>query len=612
MSNAALKRKQEICEAISAKDVFRSFWQVAYKYRMLIAFIYASDIAAQILSIVIPLYYKKFFDLITASGSTSTVAPELIHIIVVVLALSAASWVCMRFVFFGTNRWESTVMAELKQQAFDYMIEHSYRFFANNFTGSLVQRVNRYSRALEAIGDTVVFNVIPLSIKIFGVLIVLYFVSPPIMLILLVILCIFLVFNYFFSQWKLKYNIERAAADSLTTGVLSDAITNHTTIQLFTGGEAERQHFKEVSNNQARITRFTWDLDAIVDGIQALFIIFAEFLLFWFAIQYWVAGKITVGTFVLIQIYLLGLGGQLWNFSRIIRNFYESTADAKEMVEILQLPHEITDARDAQSLSISGGSIEFKSVEFNFNQTRPVLKKINLQIPGGQKVALVGPSGAGKSTIVKLLLRMFDVTSGSISVDGQNIQHVTQESLRTNISLVPQDPILFHRSLMDNIRYGKRDASDEEVIAASRLAHCHEFITSLPDGYNTKVGERGIKLSGGERQRVAIARAILRNAPILILDEATSSLDSQSETLIQDALKNLMQGKTTIAIAHRLSTIRQMDRILVIDSGTIIEDGTHEELTNKKDTLYNALWTLQAGGFLRDSEEIIKTIKQKK
>ena len=262
---------------------------------------------------------------------------------------------------------------------------------------------------------------------------------------------------------------------------------------------------------------------------------------------------------------------RLWDFGRIIRNIYESFADSKEMVEILETPYEVKDIPNAKTLKVAGGQIEFKDISFAFNETRTVLKNINLNIKSGEKIALIGPSGAGKSTIVKLLMRMYDLTSGTIEIDNQNVKEVTQDSLRQNISLVPQDPILFHRTLMENIRYGKGKATNEEVMAAAKLAHCDEFIDTLPLKYETHVGERGIKLSGGERQRVAIARAILKNAPILVLDEATSSLDSHSESLIQDALNNLMEDKTTIVIAHRLSTIARADRIVVMDKGEIVE-----------------------------------------
>ena len=281
---------------------------------------------------------------------------------------------------------------------------------------------------------------------------------------------------------------------------------------------------------------------------------------------------------------------RVWDFGRMMRHIFERLADASEMTEILNTQHEIRDARDAKTLEVTDGKIEFIDVDFFYHKTRNILKRFNLTIAPREHVALIGPSGAGKTTVVKVLLRMHDIAGGKIRIDGQRITQVTQESLWRATSLVPQDPILFHRSLLENIRYGKPDATDAEVIEAAKAANCHEFISSFPDGYGTFVGERGVKLSGGERQRVAIARAILRNAPILVLDEATSSLDSESERLIQEALDTL--------IAHRLSTIKKMDRIVVMDEGRVVEEGTHGSLTKQKTSLYKKLWQLQAGGFI--------------
>ena len=278
------------------------------------------------------------------------------------------------------------------------------------------------------------------------------------------------------------------------------------------------------------------------------------------------------------------------------------------MVEVMLLKHEIKDLPSAKKLLVKKGEIEFKDLGFSFSKTHEALKNINLIIKPGEKVALIGPSGAGKTTFVKLLLRLHSPTMGQILIDGQDISEVTQESLRENISMVPQDPVLFHRTLTENISYGKRNATKKEIEKVAKSAHCDEFIKDLPAGFETYVGERGIKLSGGERQRVAIARAILKNAPILILDEATSSLDSASEMLIQDALNNLMNNKTTIVIAHRLSTIQKMDRIIVIDNGEIIEQGNHNELLKNKNSLYKKLWELQAGGFLKTIDNEDETI----
>jgi len=418
---------------------------------------------------------------------------------------------------------------------------------------------------------------------------------------MLIWVILFIVVNYFFSNWKIKYDIARAEKETQVTAALSDSVTNHPTVQSFAGAAFESKRFGKVNKALRKATRLQWNIDAVVEAVQALLFIGIEFALFYFAIKGWQNGTVSIGTFVLIQSYLIQLIMQMWDLGRVIRTVYESFADAKEMVEILETPYEIQDVDDAKKLQVNKGGIVVDSVGFSFNKTRKVLRGINITIQPGEKVALIGPSGAGKSTLVKLLMRLYDIQEGEILIDNQPIHKVTQKSLRDSISLVPQDTILFHRPIAENIRYGKRNATDEEVKRAAKLAHCEEFIKDFPEGYKTYVGERGVKLSGGERQRVAIARAILKDAPILILDEATSSLDSHSEMLIQDALEKLMKGKTTIVIAHRLSTIQKMDRIIVIDNGGVVEEGSHDELLAKKNSVYKKLWDVQAGGFLKDA-----------
>ncbi len=586
-----------------AGDVLKVFWKAMEGYRTGFFVTCAMLVVTNGLQTIIPIYYKRFFDVLTNATDKQASSMSLVHILFIILGINALIWVAYRGATFLQNYSQMRTIAKLKQNAFDYMIGHSYTFFANNFTGSLTQRVNRLARAFDRLMDRLVWSIIPIIVMVVGVIIVLWNVSILIAFIIVGVAAFFLIFNYFFSQWKLKYDLKSASADSETTGLLSDDITNHSAIQLFTARNKESKNFRETTDEQARLSILTWNLAGIVDMTRGVVLIIAEFFLFYFAIQMWQRGEITIGTFVLIQAYFIGLGSRLWDLSRIIRDIYEGFADAKEMVDILLEPHEIKDVPTATELKVTEGKIEYKDLVFSYNETRTVLNKINVSIKPGEKVALIGPSGAGKSTFVRLLLRFYDPTSGGIYIDGQNILHATQDSLRENVSLVPQDPILFHRTLKENIGYGKKDATDGEIVQAAKLAHADDFIKSLPLGYETYVGERGIKLSGGERQRVAIARAILKNAPILILDEATSSLDSESEHLIQDALDTLMKNKTVIVIAHRLSTIRKMDRIIVVDNGQILEEGTHTELLEKDGSLYKKLWNLQAGGFIPEEGE---------
>lgn len=544
-----------------------------------------------------PVLYKLFFDRL-AEGDVS---PEsfniLVGILYGILALWILHWICSQVTHFGTNWLQPRMMADLEQTSYEYLQRHSYRFFANNFAGSLVRKVHRLSRAFEKLHDSITFKIIPLSILAIGNLTVLYIRDPRIAYILFTWMAVFVVLNTVFAVWKQKYDVQKAKVDSEVTGTLSDGITNNINVMLFTGHTHENALYKNVTERLRRWQTFLWSVNGVVDATQAGMMVFIEFFIFLFAARLWQEGVLTIGDFALIQGYLLGLFMKLWDFNRVLRDVYEAFADAREMVEILETPHEVQDRPGAKLLDVKKGQIEFSGVVFGFEK-RPVLKDFHMKIRPGEKIALVGPSGAGKSTITKLLFRFYDVKKGKILIDGQDISRVTQDSLREHISLVPQEPILFHRTLMENIRYGRRDATDEEVMEAARQAHCDDFIKDLSKGYETFVGERGIKLSGGERQRVAIARAILKNAPILVLDEATSSLDSESESLIQDALRELMKGKTTIVIAHRLSTIMLMDRIIVIDGGQVVDQGTHIQLLKKKTGIYKKLWDIQAGGFI--------------
>lgn len=554
-----------------------------------------SIIVASTLEVVAPFYYKKFFDELT----TDPVRETLVKILMVVLVIHLISWIFFRIAFFANSFFQTSIMRDLANFCFAYLHKHSFSFFNNNFVGSLVKKVNRFYRAFEGIADALTWEFLPVFIEVVLISVVLFTRSSLLGYIIIGWVVVYCSVNYFFSIYKLKYDIKRTEYESKVTGIMADTITNHVNVKLFCGYSRERNYFGKWTKELNDLRRFTWDLNNIFDAVQTLLMIGLEIGIFYFAIDLFDSGVLTTGDFVLIQAYLITVFRRLWGFGRIIRHFYERLADAEEMTEVLDQAHEIVDIKNAKNLAVSSGLIEFDNVTFCYRQTRKVLNKFNLKIEPGERIALVGPSGAGKSTVVKLLLRLYNVSSGEIKIDGQDIAKVTQESLWKNVGLVPQDTILFHRTLKQNIRYGKPNATNKEIINASKLAHCHEFIKSFPENYSTYVGERGVKLSGGERQRVAIARAILRNAPILILDEATSSLDSESEGLIQDALGKLMKDKTVIVIAHRLSTIMKMDRIVVIDKEGIVEQGTHAELLKKGKTgIYQKLWKLQAGGFI--------------
>ncbi len=584
------------------KSVLRVFWNIAKKYNLILFFLLFTTTIGGIIGIITPLFYKQFFDILTTAKGTQAV-PDLVKVLLFILGMNGLSWVAYRTATFLDSYYHSHMTARIKQHAFQYLMHHSYSFFANNFGGALVQKVNRLARSFERILDRFIWDLIPMVVRVGGITIALWYLNRTIAIALLVWTVLFIVMHYFLSNWKLKYDETRAEKESKTSAVLADAITNHTTIQLFTGLSEEFKRYYTITEEHAKSVLKAWNISNTIEAIQTAFFVFIEFALLYLGVKYWSLGLITIGTIVLLQTYLGNIISRLWDFGRVIRDVYEAIGDAKEMVDILELPHEIKDAKDSKPLKIKKGEIEFKDVKFQFPSQKQVLKGVSLKINPGEKIAFIGPSGAGKSTLVRLLFRLYELKEGSITIDNQNIANVTQESLRGKISLVPQDPVLFHRTLLENIRYGRKDATDAEVQRVAKLAHCDEFINRLPKRYDTFVGERGIKLSGGERQRVAIARAMLKNAPILVLDEATSSLDSHSEALIQDALEKLMKNKTTMVIAHRLSTIRKMNRIIVIDKGKILEQGTHSQLVKKNSSLYKKLWTLQAGGFVGTEKE---------
>lgn len=577
------------------KLVLKYFWQVIKKFKISFFAVIIFTILFSALDVYVPLQYLKLWNVLSINDFSLVNTAK--FIIILILILKFSGWVIRRISGFALAYFEASVMSGLREQAFSYMIEHSHTFFANNFSGSLTQKIHKYARAFEQLTDRLASDGLPLIVRVVGTVMAIYTLFPKYALILGIFCVVFLLTTLIYMRFKLKYDIAATLADTKTSGVLSDSISNYSSIQLFTGHSYEKTRTNETIREQRKTTLFNWNLWEGLTTIQSFYLVAIEFIIFWLAVGDWKIGLMTLPIMVLLQNYLVRLADNLWSFTFIIRVYHDSFANAQEMALIMDTPYEIID-QPTETVKKINGEVVFDNVNYTYkNNTNKVLDNFSLKIPAGQKIAIVGSSGAGKTTFVRLLMRLFNLSSGEIMIDGIDISKISQKNLREQIGFVPQDPVLFHRTLKENIRYGRRDATDKEVFRAAHLAHCDDFIDKLPYGYETYVGERGVKLSGGERQRVAIARAILKDAPILILDEATSSLDSHSESLIQDALQKLIQGKTTIVIAHRLSTVRQMDRIIVIEKGEIIEDGTHDELSNKKSGLYKKLWDLQAGGF---------------
>ncbi|MES2205138.1 MAG: ABC transporter ATP-binding protein [Pseudomonadota bacterium] len=490
--------------------------------------------------------------------------------------------------------------ANIREAVFKYATSHSHEYFSSNFAGNLAKKLADLSTSCQTILEIICFNGITALTGTIIVLVMMWQTSPVFAAILAAWICLHFCIIFLFFQRGNKLSAIHSEAVSALSGKIVDVFSNMLNARLFARSRFEAEYLKKFQDdeiNKAKAATWVVEKMRICLGFNGLAMMFGMI----YGLLYgWVHHWVTLGDFTQVLMQAFWLLGWMWYISFQMTMFSRELGTVSNALALVNQAHDLVDKPDAPSLVIQNGNITFNAVAFAYNKNGNVFKNLNVKIPAGEKIGLVGFSGSGKTTFVNLILRFYDIQSGSITIDDQNIANVTQDSLRSQIAMIPQDPALFHRTLMENIRYGRLDATDEEVIQASKLAHCDEFIEKLDDQYEALVGERGIKLSGGQRQRIAIARAMLKNAPILILDEATSALDSVTEKLIQQSLHALMQGKTTIVIAHRLSTLADMDRILVFDKGEIIEEGTKDSLL-KTGGHFAKLWAMQTDGFLPES-----------
>lgn len=530
------------------------------------------------------------------------------------ILLVPAALIILNFIIFDNVTWRGInyiwakyvpiIQNKIIAQTLDYALSHSHGFYQDSLSGKI-------SKQITNLGDGVIRIITHTSANFLrGISLVLtafvtaYFVNPIFCLILVVWFMAFAGISILMSKKIVLLSDALASTESIVVGELVDSLSNHNNVRIFSRKSYENLRMIPFFGNQQKAYTkthlYSTFLYCIQGGLITIMMAFSTFSL----VYLYGKGLVTVGDFALILGLSMETGHMMWFTMSEVDELNKEVGKCKQSLSSLILPIEILDTPDARALKCTQGQITFDKVHFHYKGTEPLFQNKSIEIQSGQKVGLVGYSGSGKSTFVNLILRLYDVTDGCILIDDQDIRDVTQDSLRENIGLIPQDPTLFHRSLMDNIRYGKVDASDAQVIEAAQKAHAHEFIITLPQGYQALVGERGVKLSGGQRQRIAIARAILKNAPIVILDEATSQLDSVTENLIQESLWALIENKTTLVIAHRLSTLLHMDRILVFDKGKIVEDGTHKTLLAQKG-LYKILWDAQIGGFLGDRQNLV-------
>ena len=485
--------------------------------------------------------------------------------------------------------------------AFDAIANQSMTFHNNHFSGSLTSQANKLPSAFIRLKSDSVWNILPFFLSILYSLGAAAVVCLPYAGILFAFATVYITAAIIIYKKTNQADINLASAENKQTGQLADSVTNILSVKSYAREAHEHKRFAIATDRTYKATmdcakasfirNFTLNVISNITVLASLIMIILGHNLFGLDIAS------TVFLFTLTDKMLTNI----WSINPILRSINRAFSDAKEMVEILDLPHIIDDKTDVD-LKLEHASVEFSHITFTHDEQKvPLFDNFSLTVPAGKRFGLVGISGSGKTTLTKLLLRFSDVESGAIYVDNQDIRDVTQKSLRENIAYVPQESSLFHRSVKENIAYGKPGATDAEIRRAAKLAHADDFIKNLPDGYETLVGERGVKLSGGQRQRIAIARAILKNAPILVLDEATSALDSESEAAIQKALNNLMQNRTSIVIAHRLSTVANLDQIVVLGDGKIIEQGTHAELLAKHGA-YAKLWSRQSGAFLDSND----------
>jgi len=567
------------------RTLFPYLWQ--YRGRILAAL--ACLVLAKIANVSVPLVFKEMID---TFADSQLALPVLLLSLYGVLRFSTSLFTELREILFA--RVTQRVIRRVALEVFQHLHNLSLRFHLARQTGGISRDLERGTRSISSLISYTLYSILPTLIEVFLVLGIL-FVRYDIIFVLITLasLTAYVIFTVKVSDWRISIRRAVNENDSAANSRAIDSLINYETVKYFNNEHWEAQRYDaQLVQLEAASVRSQTTLAYLNLGQQGI-IALGVTAMMWHAAAGVVEGSMTIGDLVLVNAFLIQLYIPMNFLGIVYREIRQALADIERMFALLGSEREIVDRAGAQTLSVHAPlTVEFCAVDFAYDSNRTILHGINFQIPAGKKVAVVGASGSGKSTLARLLYRFYDVQGGSVRINGEDIRDLTQDSLRAAIAIVPQDTVLFNDSILYNIRYGRPEASDTEVYQAAQAAHLHQFIESMPDGYQTQVGERGLKLSGGEKQRVAIARALLKNPQLLIFDEATSALDSNTERAIQSELELASRGRTSLIIAHRLSTIMQADNILVMDNGKIIEQGCHSELLAQGGT-YARMWALQ-------------------
>ena len=586
------------------RDVLAFSFKHWARQKPMVAFIAVGVLLMTLADVLLPVYVGRLIDALAPAvqGTIDRGAAmrEAIHALAAMVGLGALMLVTRHLAFTGVCRMTLVQMVDVAREAFWKVQRFAAEWHANTFAGSIVRKVTRGMWAIDLLNDTLLLALLPSFVVLVGSTALLGYYWPLMGLVVTVGALTFIFMTAFLSIGYIGPAARLSNQwDTKTGGALADAVTCNPVVKSFGAELREDARLLGVMGKWKKRTYRTWMRHTYSSTGQILSLIILRTAVIGFALYLWWTGQASAGDVAYVMTAYVVIQGYLRDVGMYIRDLQKSVNDMEELVEIHAQPLGVDDKASAEPIAIRHGCIEFQDVTFHYRgHHQPLYEGLSVTIGAGEKVGLVGLSGSGKTTFVKLIQRLHDVNGGRILIDGHDIASVTQASLRAQIAIVQQEPILFHRSLAENIAYGKPGATQDEIARAARLANAHDFIATLPKGYGTLVGERGIKLSGGERQRVALARAFLADAPILILDEATSSLDSESEALIQDATERLMQGRTTIVIAHRLSTVRALKRILIFDRGRIIEEGDHGALISREKGVYRRLFDRQVGGLL--------------